>query len=171
MASTGPLLSLTLRCTSLDQHDVTVLYSVVFALGHHLALGLDFRLVTQLLERIEVVHNSLDEGLLEISVNDTSRLRRLGAVTDRPLTDLIGTSGEEATKLERLAHLQDDLGQSRLSTNVLLLLLGLCLRLIATETLLVADGEGDDGVTLSVLLDPLGDLRKMLVLLANVVLL
>jgi hypothetical protein len=163
------LFRLTLGGTGLDQQDVSVLYDVLLALRHDLTLGLDLGLVTQLLEHVKVVHNSLDESLLEVRVDNTSGLGGLDTKADGPLADLIGTGGEETAKTQGLAHLEDDLGQSRVGTNVLALLEGSSLRLELGQTLLERDGERDNGVASGVLLDPLGNLGKVLVLLANVV--
>ena len=64
-----------LGSTGLDEQDVSVLHHVFLALGHHLALGLDLGLVAQLLEHVVVVDDRLDEGLLEVTVDDTGGLR------------------------------------------------------------------------------------------------
>lgn len=109
----GPrqIYDLTLGSTSLDEENVSVLNHVVLALGHHLALGLDFRFIAELLEGVEVVDDGLDKGLLKVGVNDTGGLRSLGARhANGPLTDLVGAGGEEAAKLQRLAHLGNQLG-------------------------------------------------------------
>jgi hypothetical protein len=151
--------------------DIAVLDDVFLTLGHNLALGLDLGLVTELLQGVVVEDESLDEGLLEIGMNDTGSLRRLGASSDGPLSNLIRSNSEEAAKLKGLAHLKNDLGQDRFGTNVLLLLLSLSLGLKLSETRLIRDGDGDKRVTLGVLVDPLNNLGKMLVLLANEVLL
>ena len=162
--------SLTLGSTGLDEQNVTILHYVVLALGHDLALGLDLGFVTELLERREVVDNGLDKRLLEIGVDDTGGLGRLGALADGPLANLVGSRCEEAAQLEGLAHLDNELGQSGLGTHPLLLLLGLLLGLEPGQALLEGDGDGDDGVALGVLLDPLGNLGQVLVLLADVIL-
>lgn len=163
--------SLALGSTGLDVQDVTVFYDVLLALGHDLALGLDLGLFTKFLERVVVENEGLDEGLLEIVVNDTSGLRSLGASADGPLSNLISSDSEEAAKLQGLAHLKNDLGQNRVDTNGLHLFLGLGLSLELSKTRLVRDRDGDKRVALSVLVDPLNDLGKMLVLLANEILL
>lgn len=102
-------------------------------------------------------------------MNDTGGLGSLGAVTDGPLADLIGTGGEEGAEVEGLAHLDNNLGQSRLGANLLALLSNLGIGLEAGEALLEGDRERDDGITLGMLVDPGGNRRKMLVLLADVV--
>lgn len=130
---------------------------------------LDFGFSLQLLEKVEVVYDGLDEGLLEITVNHTGGLRSLGAVTDSPLTDLIGTGCEEAAKVESLAHSGDGLGKSRLATNLLALLLDLGIGLEAGKTLLKGDGDGENGLARRVSLDPLNNLGQVLVLLTEVV--
>lgn len=162
---------LALSSTGLDEHNVTILHYVVLTLGHDLALGLDLGFITKLLDNAKVVDNSLDKSLLKVGVDNTGSLGSLGAVADSPLADLVGSRCEEAAQLERLAHLDNQLGQGRLGANVLLLLLGLLLSLVASQTLLERDGDGNDGVALGVLLDPLGDLGEVLVLLSDVVLL
>jgi hypothetical protein len=162
---------LSLGCTGLDEDDITILDDVVLALGHDLSLGLDLGFCLQLLEGAEVVNNALNESLLKVTVNDTGGLRSLGTVTDSPLTDLVGTGGEETAKVESLAHGNNGLGQSGLATNLLALLLNLGISLEARKTLLERDGNGKDGLSRRVGLDPLNNLGQVLVLLAKVVLL
>lgn len=123
------MVSLALRRTGLDEQNVAILYHIILALGQDLALGLHFRFITQLLEDVEVVDDDLDKSLLEVGVDDTSGLWCLGTVPDRPLANLVGSGGEEASKIEHLPHLNDDLRESRVGPNLLALLqrLGLCL--------------------------------------------
>ena len=161
--------NLALGGTGLEQDNVAVLDDVVLALGHDLALGLDIRLVANLLEHGVVVHDDLDEGLLEVTVDDTSSLGRLGSVTDGPLAHLIRAGCEEGTKVEGLAHGDDDLGQGRLGSNLLALLGDFLVVLEARKTLLEGHGDGKDNITRGVLLDPGGDLGEVLVLLPDVV--
>jgi len=163
--------ALSLGGTGLDEDDVSVLDNVVLALGHDLSLGLDLGFCLQFLKEVEVVDNALNEGLLKVTVNDTGSLGSLGTVTDGPLTDLVGASGEERAKVEGLAHGNDSLGQSRLAANLLALLLNLGIGLKARKTLLEGDGNGKDGLSRRVGLDPLDNLGQVLVLLAKVVLL
>lgn len=86
---------LALGGTGLEEDNVTIIKDVVLALGHDLALSLDLGFGTELLEHGVVVYDTLDEGLLEVTVDNTSGLRSLGASTNGPLADLISTSGEE----------------------------------------------------------------------------
>lgn len=158
---------LALGRTGLDQENVSIFHHVFLALGHHLALGLDLGLVTELLQGIEVVHNRLDKSLLKVSVNDTGSLGRLGAVANRPLPHFVSSGREKAAQLQCLTHLGNELGNDGVSADRLLLLLGLLLRLKAGQSLLVRNGDRDDGVALGMLLDPLGNLGEMLVLLAD----
>lgn len=151
--------------------DITVLDDVVLALGHDLPLGSDLGFVTELLEVGVLEDDGLDEGLLKVSVDNTSRLGRLGAVAESPLANLIGADSEEAAEIEGLAHGDNELGKSRLGADLLLLLSNLLVSLEAGQALLESDGDGDDGITRSVVLDPLGNTGKILVLLADVVLL
>ena len=155
--------------TGLDEQDITVLNNVVLALCHDLALRLHTGLITLLLQHIVVVHDSLNEGLLKVAVNDTSSLRCLGAVAKGPLPNLVRASGEEGAEVECLAHGGDDLGQGRLGAELLALLISLSIGLKACQALLEADGDWDDGVASRVLLYPLGDLGQVLVLLTDVV--
>jgi hypothetical protein len=150
--------------------NITVLHDVLLTLGHDLALGLDLGLITKFLECVVVEDESLDEGLLEIVVNNTGGLRGLGASADGPLSNLIRSNSEETAKLQGLAHLENNLGENRLGTNGLLLLLSLSLGLELSKTRLVRDGDGDKRVALGILVDPLDNLGKMLVLLADEVL-
>lgn len=160
---------LALGGTSLEKDNVTVLNDVVLAFGHNLALGPDLSLSAELLERLVVVDDDLNESLLEVTVNDTGGLRRLGAVANGPHTDLIRTSSEEGSKVENLAHGDNDLGQGRLRANLLAFLRDLRVVLELGKTLLEGGGNGKDAVTRGVLLDPFGDLGKVLVLLSDVV--
>lgn len=164
------VVQLRLGSTSLDEKDITILNDVVLALGHDLALGLDFGFIAQFLQDVEIVDNGLDKSLLKVTVDNTGGLRSLGSVTDRPLADFVGTGCEEAAQLKGLAHLKDDLGQDGLSTDGLLLFLGLLFG-HAGEALLEGNGDGNDGVTFGVFLDPLNNLGQVLVLLSDEVLL
>jgi hypothetical protein len=155
---------------SLDEDDITILDNVVLALGHDLALRLDGSLITLFPQHAVVVHNDLDERLLKVTMDDTGSLRCLGAVAQRPLPNLVGTGCEKAAEVECLAHGDDDLGKDRLGADDLLLFNSLLVR-HGGQALLVCDGDGNDWVAGSVLLDPLGNLGQMLVLLADEVLL
>lgn len=85
------------------------------------------------------------------------------------MPDLILTSGKERGKVEGLAHGDDSLGKRRLDAKLLALLLSFGLSLETTKALFQADGDGNDRVALGVLLDPLSDLGKVLVLLTDVI--
>jgi len=161
---------LTLGSASFDEQNVAILDHIVLALGHNLTLGLDASFVTLLPQYTVVIHNCLNEGLFEITMNDTSSLGRLCAVTYCPLPNLVRTGCKEAAKVESLAHSGDDLGQRGLGAEILALLSSLFLG-HGTETLFKGNGDRDDWITLCILLDPLSDLGKVLVLLADVVLL
>ncbi|MCV5085101.1 hypothetical protein OFB78_31360, partial [Escherichia coli] len=69
------------------------------------------------------------------------------------LANLIGTGGEERAEVEGLAHLDNNLGQSRLGANLLALLGSLGLGLEAREAIVKGEGEGNDGMTFGVLVD------------------
>jgi len=163
--------NLALGGTRLDKKDVAVLDDVVLPLGHDLALGLDLGFIAKLLEHLKAVHNGLNKRLLKVRMDDTGGLGRLDAIANGPLANLVGADGEEAAEVHDLAHRGDDLRQRRLHAEFLALLLGFRLSLEASEPLLEADGERDNGVSGSILLDPFRDLGKMLVLFPDVVLL
>lgn len=111
----------------------------------------------------------LDESLLEVTVDDTGCLRRLGSVADGPLTDFISTGGEEGSEVQSLAHGKNDLGDSRLGAERLALLVYLVIVLETGKTVLEGCRHWDDLAARCVLLDPLGHLGEMLVLLTDVV--
>lgn len=166
-----PSVPLALRCTSLDEQDIAVLNNVVLALSHDLTFGLDARLITLLPQGLVVVHDDLNESLLEVTVDDTSSLGRLCAIAECPLSHLVSAGGEEGSKVELFAHSLNDLWQRRLGAERLALLLGLLLGLEAGQTLFERHRDGDDDVSSGVLLYPFSDLGKVLVLLPNVILL
>lgn len=158
-----------LGSTSLDKEDIAILDDVILTLGHDLTSGLDGSFITEFAQNTVVVRNSLNEGLLEVGVNNTGRSGGLGALTDGPLANLILTSGEEAGQVENLAHGGDDLGQTRLGAQVLALLSSGGIVVHQSQTLLELSRDGQDGVTRGVGLDPFEDLGEVLVLLTNVI--
>ena len=148
-------------CEFCDSHKLT--------LGHDLSLGLDCGFITLFLERAEVVHNSLDERLLKVSVNDTGGLGGLDAVADGPLAHFIGSGSEEASEVERLAHGNHNLGDGGSGAKFLALLGRLLFRLETGEALLERHRYGNDGAARGFLLEPFRNLGQMLVLLADIV--
>ena len=156
--------------TGLDKDDITILNNVVLALGHDLTLRLAGSFITFFPQCGVVVHNTLDEGLLKVAVDNTRSLRRLGTSSYRPLSDFVGTGCEEAAKLKSLAHRLDGLGKRRLGAQVLELLGSLSVGHDG-NALLECYGDGDDWVTRGVVLDPFSNLGQILVLLTDVVLL
>lgn len=158
-----------LGSTSLDKEDIAILDDVILTLGHDLTSGLDGSFITEFAQNTVVVRNSLNEGLLEVGVNNTGRSGGLDALTDGPLANLILTSGEEAGQVENLAHGGDDLGQTRLGAQVLALLSSGGIVVHQSQTLLELSRDGQDGVTGGVGLDPFEDLGEVLVLLTNVI--
>ena len=103
-------------------------------------------------------------------MNDTGGSWCLNTLPDSPLADFIRTSGEETGQVQSLTHSGDDLGKTRLGVKFLALLLSGGIIRHESQTLLKGSGDGNQG-TGRVLLDPLEYLGKVLVLLANVVLL
>lgn len=164
-------LHLVLRSTSLDEHDISILNHIILTLGHDLTSGLHGSLVAKLPEGAVVVHDSLDEGLLKVSVNDTSRTGGLDTLADSPLADLVRTGGEEAGQVQCLTHGRDDLGQTGLGAQLLALLSSSSIVTHQGQTLLELSRDGQNGRPGGVVLDPLKQLGKVLVLLADVVLL
>lgn len=160
-----------LRGTSLNQHDISILNHIVLALGHDLSSRLDSSLIAKLPKDGVIVDNGLDEGLLKVSVNDTSRSGGLDALADSPLANLIRTGGEETGQVQCLAHGRDDLGQTGLGAKLLALLLGGGVIAHEGQTLLELSRDGQDWGSGGVFLDPLKQLGEVFVLLANVILL
>lgn len=160
---------LVLSSTGLDEQDITVLDDVILALGHNFASGLDASFITNLAQSSVVVYDDLDEGLLEVGVNDTSRSGSLDALADGPLPNLVLSGGEEAGQAQSLTHGSDDLGQTRLCAQGLAL--GLSGRIIVhqSEALFELSRDGKDGIAGRVGLDPFKHLWKVLVLLADVI--
>lgn len=110
-------------------------------------------------------------GIEHTGVNDTSGRRCLNTFPDSPLTDLIRTSSEETGQIQRLAHGGNHLGQTRLGSNLLALLLSGGLAASQSQTLLKGCGNGNQRIPRGVGLDPFENLGKVLVLLTDVVLL
>lgn len=165
----GCILRLTLSCTSLDEQDISVFHHIILPFRHYLTLGLHRCFVTFLLERVVVVHHSLDESLLEVAVNHTGGLRCLGAVSYRPLPDFVGSGCEEGAQVECFPHGCDDLRERRLRADLLEFGFSLGLGLESCQTLLERDTDQDHGVAGSMLFYPFGDLGEMLVAAADVV--
>ena len=105
------------------------------------------------------------------AVNHASCLGGFTSLPDSPLPHFVGTGSEEAREIQLLPHGGDDFWQSRLRTKLLALFLRFGIVFTAGKAFLEGNGDRDYGVTGCVLLDPFGDFGKMLVLLADVVLL
>lgn len=107
-------------------------------------------------------------------MNNPCSLRRLRPIPQRPLPDLVRARREETAQVQRLAHRRHKFGNGALGANLLALLLDLSVRLETRKALLEANGNGDDGVGAGsgalAGLDPSSDSRKVLILLADVVL-
>lgn len=102
-------------------------------------------------------------------MNGTSRSRRLDALPDRPLSDLVRTSGEEAVQVEHLAHRRDDLGEPGLGAQLLALLFDSGVIAQLSQTLFKACRNRENRVARRVGLDVFHELGQVLVLLADVV--
>lgn len=160
---------LALGSTGLDEHDITVVDEVILTLGHDFTSSLDRVLITELTQNTVVVHNSLDEGLLKVGVDDTGSGGRLDALANGPLTNLVFTSGEEAGQVQGLTHGSDDLGQTGLGVQLLALLKSGSVIIHECQALLELSRDGKNRGTGRFLLDPLENLGKVLVLLADVI--
>jgi len=160
---------LALSGTGLDEQNIAILDDVILALGHDLTGSLNSSFVTELTQGAVVVGNGLNEGLLEVGVDNTGGGRGLDTLTDSPLTDLISTSSEETGQVEGSTHGGDGLGQTGLGTELLALLSSSSVIAHQSETLLEAGGDGQNGAAGGVGLAPLEQTREVLVLLTNVV--
>lgn len=105
------------------------------------------------------------------TVDDTRSGWCLETLPDSPLTDLIRTGGEEAGQVEGSTHGGDHLGKTRLGSQLLALLLSGSVTAHKSQALLEGSRDRDQRIPRRVLLDPLEHLGKVLVLLADVVLL
>ena len=160
---------LALSGTGLDEQDIAILDDVILALGHDLTSSLNGSFVAELTQGVVVVGNGLDEGLLEVGVDNTGGGRSLDTLTDSPLTDLISTSSKETGQVKGSTHGGDGLGQTGLGTQLLALLSSGSVIAHQSETLLEACGDGQNGAARGVGLAPLEQTGKVLVLLADVV--
>lgn len=104
-------------------------------------------------------------------MNNTRGSWCLDTLSDCPLTDLIRTRGEETGQVENLAHGGDHLGKTRLGTDLLAFFLDGSFVAHKSQALFEACRDGDQRLPARVSLDPLEDLGKVLVLLAEIVLL
>ena len=102
-------------------------------------------------------------------MNDPSSLRRLCPVSNSPLPHLICPRREEAAKIKHLPHGRDNLGQGRFCPKLFTFLRCFRLSLETCEALLESDGERQYRIAWCVLFDPFGNLRKVLVLLSDVI--
>ena len=102
-------------------------------------------------------------------MNDPSSLRCLCPISDGPLPHLICPRSEKAAEIKHLPHCRDDLGQRGLRTELITFLRCLRLSLKTCQALLKSDGERQYRIARCVLFDPLGDLRKIFVLLPDVI--
>ena len=160
---------LSFRCPSLDQDDISIFNNIILPLREHLPRSLDIVLVAVLLQHAEVIHNALNERLLEIPVDHARCLRRLGALADSPLPDLVGSGGEEGAEFQGGAHGGDDFWEGGFCAEGFAFLRSGFVGVEAGEAFFEGDGHGDDGVAGRVFFDPAADGGEVLVLLADVV--
>lgn len=104
-------------------------------------------------------------------MNDPSSLRRLCPVPNGPLPHLICPRCKEAAKIEHFPHGCNNFGQCGFCTQLFAFLRCLLLSLETCKALLKRDGERQYRIARCMLFNPFGDLRKMFVFLADVVLL
>ena len=102
-------------------------------------------------------------------MNDPRSLRRLCPIPDSPLPHLICPRREEAAEIKHLPHRRDNLRQSRFGTKLFTFLRCFRFSLETCEALLEGDGERQYRIAGCVLFDPFGNLRKVLVLLSDVI--
>lgn len=153
----------------LEKDDVAILHGVVASLLTVLASRLGCHFAALGLEVLEVHHFGHNETLLEIRVNASGGLWRLGALKNGPGLDLIWSGREEVFQLQCLVAGHNDLVQHALAFRFRLEGLALQIVLLA-QLLLEGTREGDEQCTRVVFVDPLLDLGQPLVLLANEVL-
>ena len=101
-------------------------------------------------------------------VDNTSCLGSLCAIPDAPLSDFIGTTSEETSKVQCRSHGNNNLGKGTLYAELLALLFNLGIG-HPGQAIFEADRKWDDDISRGIFINPSLDLWKMLVLLANVV--
>lgn len=104
-------------------------------------------------------------------MNDTRGSWCLDTLSDCPLADLIRTGGEETGQVENLTHGSDHLRKTRLGSDLLAFFLDGSVVTHKSQTLFKGCRDGDQRLSAGVVLDPFEHLGKVLVLLAEVVLL
>ena len=80
------------------------------------------------------------------SMDNTSRSRRLDALTDGPLSHFITARCEETSQIQRLAHRRDHLGKTRLGVQLLAFLLCLGIVTKLRQSFFERCGNGDDWI-------------------------
>lgn len=152
-----------------EEDNVPILDGIVASLLAVLARRFGGHLAALGLEVLEVHHFGHNETLLEIRMNASSCLWRLGALQNGPSLNLIGSRGEEVLQLQCLVAGHNDLVQHALAFRLRLERLALQVILLA-QLLLKGAREGYEQCTRIVLIDPFLNLRQPLVLLAYEVL-
>ena len=136
-----------------------------------LAGSLDSVLAAVLLDIVDAEHLTTDELLLEIGVNDTCSLWRLETFPESPSSHLIWTCGKVSDEIQTVVTSLCDL--AKCASDVVTKSGEFCSfsfgRAESEESLLEGDGEGNEQVTWVVLVNPLLDLGKPLVLLSDIV--
>ena len=102
-------------------------------------------------------------------MNDTCSLWRLRAFPYRPLSDLVGTGGKEASEVHHLPHGDYDFRQGGFGAQLLAFFFCLSITVEPSQAFLKRDGQGNDWISSGMLLDPFCDLREVFVLLSDVV--
>ena len=99
-------------CVELEENNVTVFHGVVLPLLPVFSGSLSSSLRALLLEVGIIHHLGHNETFLEVCVNSSGCLRRLGALLDGPSLDLVGSGSEKVLEVKRLVALGDHLFQS-----------------------------------------------------------
>lgn len=102
-------------------------------------------------------------------MNNARGLRRLSSFTDCPLPNFIWASGEETTQMKHASHSCDYFWKHWFRSEPLAFLCCFSIIFKTRQTLFKGDWNRNYGVSRGVCLDPLGNLGKMLVFLANVI--
>ena len=117
-----------------------------------------------------VSYANLDPATSQLTpVYNPCSLRRLCPISYSPLPHLVCPRREEAAEIQHLPHGRNDLWQRGFGTELLTFLRCFRVSLETCEALFKSNGERQYRIARCVLFDPFCNLRKMFVLLSDVV--
>jgi len=151
--------------------NISIFHDIVLALLFELTLGLHFGLITVFLDVIKLHDLNLNEAFLEVTVNGTGGLWSLGALANSPALDLILTTGVKVLEVKSPVTGPNEPVESTLGALLLAEGLTFSIRFHLNERLLEHGTEWDHWLWSWLRLDVLSKCDKVLVLLADEILL